>query len=100
MKSVTDEALRKALDAALLPMVKSIGPWGVVDAHWRPDPAGQPVIWLRTRTEIERVALQAQPWVLTQVQIMMTRLSVPYSAVSKARLEVTSLEAEDRLLDG
>lgn len=97
---MTDDALRKAVDAALLPMVASIGPWGVVDAHWLPDREGQPVIWLRTRTEIERVALQAQPWVLTQVQIMMTRLSVPYSAVSRAGLEVTSLEAEAQLLDG
>lgn len=94
------EALRRAVDAAMVPMAASFGGAGVIDAHWLPDRAGEPVVWLRVHTELQRVELQAQPWVLSQVQILMTRLSVPWSVISRLRLEVTSVEAEDDLLDG
>ncbi len=96
---VSDDSLRKAVDAAMLPMVKSIGAWGVEEAHWLPDRSGSPVVWLRTRTELERVALQSQWWLLPQVQILLQRLSVPYAMVVRTRLEVTSAEAEAALFD-
>ena len=94
-----DDSLRKAVDAAILPMVASIGAWGVEEGHWLLDQNGRPVVWLRTRTEIERVALQAQVWLLPQVQIILTRLSVPYSVISRVRVEVTSAEAQSALFD-
>ena len=31
---MTDEATGKAVDAALVPIVASLGPWGVEEAHW------------------------------------------------------------------
>ena len=96
---MTDDALGKAVDAAMLPMVKSIGAWGVDEAHWLPDSDGSPVVWLRTRTEIERVALESQWWLLPQVQILLQRLSVPYASVVRARLQVTSAEAEAQLFE-
>ncbi|MET2011968.1 hypothetical protein ABXJ56_10480 [Microbacterium chocolatum] len=92
-----DAARRRAIDQALLPMVASIGAWGVIDAHWLPAPDGAPVVWLRTRTEIERVALEAQAWVLPQVRIILTRLSVDYASVAATTVQVTSLERQDRL---
>lgn len=61
----------------MVPLAASFGGAGVLDAHWLPDRAGEPVVWLRTRTELERVQLQAQAWVLPQVVMLMTRLSVP-----------------------
>lgn len=97
--TVDETAQRRAIDQALLPMVASIGAWGVVDAHWLPGPDGHPVVWLRTRTEIERVALEAQSWVEAQVRIILTRLSVDYATVARTRIEVTSLKRQRRLFE-
>lgn len=83
----------------MVPMVASFGPWGVVEGHWLPDRDGAPVVWLRTRTEIERVALQSQAWMLPQVQVILARLGVPPQRVLALRLEVTSTEAQTRLFD-
>lgn len=89
----------KAVDAAIRPTVASLGAWGVEEGHWLPDIDGEPVIWLRTRTEIQRVALESQVWLLPEVQIILTRLSVPYSSVARLRLQVTSSERDARLFD-
>jgi len=91
--------MRKSVDAALLPMVASLGGWGVVEAHWLPDRDGSPVIWLRTRTKIEAVALQSQVWLLPQLQVTMTRLGVPHDLVWRLRFEFTSIEAEAGLFE-
>jgi hypothetical protein len=96
---VGDEALRRSVEAAILPLVVSLGPWGVEQGHWLPDRQGKPVLWLSTRTEIERVALQSQVWLLPQVHVLLARVGVPPSDVTRTRLEFTSREAEDRLLD-
>jgi hypothetical protein len=98
--SVEDKARARAIDQALLPMVASLAPWGVVDAHWLAGPDGTPAVWLRTRTEIERVALEAQPWVEAQVRIILTRLSVDYADVARTRIHVTSAERQGDLFDG
>ena len=95
-----DEALRRSVDAAMLPIVASLGPAGVVSAHWLPDRAGEPVVWLRVRDEAARVAVESYPLVLPQVQIVLTRLDVPPEMVLRLRIEVTSAEAEDRLFEG
>ncbi|MEZ5093124.1 hypothetical protein [Nocardioides sp.] len=92
------DQVRRSVDAALVPLVASLGPWGVTDAHWLPDRAGAPVVWLRTRTERERGSLAGQVWLLPQVQVTLTRLSVPHEIVWPLRLELTSYEAEQRLL--
>ncbi len=91
--------MRKAVDAAMLPIVASLGPAGVV-AHWLPDRAGEPVVWVRVKDEASRVAVESYAWVLPQVQIILTRLNVPPEMVMRLRMEVTSAEAEDRLFDG
>ncbi|MDZ5661696.1 hypothetical protein SFC79_07980 [Nocardioides sp. S-58] len=93
------EELRRAADAAMLPVVASLAPAGVLEAHWLPDPAGDPVVWVRVRTEADRVALQSYSWVLPQVQVIMSRLGLPPQQVLALRLEVTSGEAEDRLFE-
>ena len=92
------DAFDKQLEAALLPMVASLGGSGVESAHWLPDRDGRPVVWLRTHTRAQREWLERQAWVLPQVQIIMTRLNVPHSSVWGLRLEITSAEDEDRLL--
>ncbi|NPD06602.1 hypothetical protein HN031_18155 [Nocardioides sp. zg-1308] len=93
------EELRRAADAAMLPVVASLAPAGVLEAHWLPDRAGDPVVWVRVRTEADRVALQSYSWVLPQVQVIMSRLGLPPQQVLALRLEVTSSEAEDRLFE-
>ncbi|MCW2757689.1 MAG: hypothetical protein JWO46_1435 [Nocardioidaceae bacterium] len=93
----SEDAVRRSVDASFTPLVASLGPWGVVDGHWLPDRDGEPVVWIRTRTEIERVALQAQGWLLPQVQVILTRVGVPHSTVWNVRLAFTSVEAEDEL---
>ncbi len=91
------ESLKRSVDAALVPMVASLGSWGVESAHWLPDRAGEPVIWLRTRTQAQRLALQSQVWLLPQVQVTLSRLSVPHAVVWRVRVEITSAEDEARL---
>jgi hypothetical protein len=95
-----EEQLRSAVDAAMLPIVVSLGPAGVISAHWLPDRAGEPVVWVRVKDEASRVAVESYAWVLPQVQTMLTRLNVPPEMVMRLRMEVTSAEAEDRLFDG
>ena len=91
--------MRRGVDAAMLPIVASLAPAGVVSAHWLPDRAGEPVVWVRVQDEAARVAVESYAWVLPQVQIILTRLNVPSEMVLRLRLEVTSAEAEDRLLE-
>jgi hypothetical protein len=95
---VAAEAFDKQLEAALLPMVAALGCGGVESAHWLPDRAGHPVVWLRTHTRAQREHLERQAWVLPQVQVVMTRLAVPHDVVWRLRLEITSAEDEARLL--
>ncbi|HEV2798157.1 MAG TPA: hypothetical protein VGV65_11105 [Nocardioides sp.] len=94
------EHLRPLVDAAMLPVVASLAPAGVLSAHWLPDRAGEPVVWMRVRDEASRVAVESYSWVLPQVQIILTRLAVPPEMVLRLRVEVTSAEAEDRLFEG
>ena len=47
---MTDETLRRAADAAMLPIVTSLAPAGVIGAHWLPDRAGDPE-WRRRNRE-------------------------------------------------
>jgi len=96
---MSPEGVRKAVDAALVPMRASLGGWGVESLHWLPDRDGAPVIWLRTRTQIEAVALQSQVWLLPQLQVTMTRLGVPHDLVWRLRFEFTSAEAEAGLFE-
>ena len=86
------------VEAALLPMVASLGSWGVESGHWLPDREGEPVVWLRTHTVAQRQALTRQPWLIAQVQVILTRLGVPHATVWGLRLELTSLEDEAKLL--
>ncbi len=96
---MNDDQLRRAVDAAMLPIVTSLAPLGVKEAHWLPDRAGDPVVWIRVDTEASRVAVQSYSWVLPQVQIILTRLGLASNKVLALRLEVTSGEAEDRLFE-
>ena len=96
---MTDETLRRAADAAMLPIVTSLAPAGVIDAHWLPDRAGDPVVWIRVQNEASRVAVESYSWVLPQVQVILSRLGLPPEKVMALRLEVTSAEAEDHLFE-
>ncbi len=95
-----DEAqLRRAVDAAMLPIVASLAPAGVREAHWLPDRGGGPVVWIGVETEAGRVAVQSYSWVRPQVQVILARLGLSPEKVLALRLEVTSGEAEGRLFD-
>jgi len=94
---VTDDQLRRAADATMLPIVASLAPAGVIGAHWLPDRAGDPVVWIRVQSEAGRVAVESYSWVLPQVQVMLSRLGLPSEKVLALRLEVTSAEAEGDL---
>jgi len=45
------------------------------------------------------VAVESHAWVRPQVQVILARLGLPPGKVLELRLEVTSVEAEDRLFD-
>ena len=94
---MTDDQLRRAADAAMLPIVASLAPAGVVGAHWLPDRAGDPVVWIQVQSEAARVAVESYSWVLPQVQVILARLGLPPEKVQALRLEVTSAEAEGNL---
>lgn len=83
----------------MVPIVASLAPWGVLEGHWLPDRAGDPVVWIRVGTEIERVLLEAQVWLLPQVRILLARVGLPPQQVMSSRLEVTSTEAQARLFE-
>lgn len=96
---MSEEQLRKAVDAAMLPIVASLAPAGVLEAHWLPDRAGDPVVWIRVDSEASRVAVQSYSWVLPQVQVILARLGLSPEKVMALRMEVTSTETETRLFD-
>ncbi|MCW2735531.1 hypothetical protein [Nocardioides sp.] len=96
---MNEDQLRRAADAAMLPIVASLAPAGVLEAHWLPDRGGDPVVWIRVETEAARVAVQSYSWVLPQVQVILSRLGLAPEKVLALRLEVTSGEAEDRLFE-
>ena len=81
----------------MLPIVTSLAPAGVIGAHWLPDRAGDPVVWIQVQSEAGRVAVESYSWVLPQVQAILSRLGLPPDKVMSLRLEVTSAEAEDHL---
>lgn len=83
----------------MLPIRLSLAPAGVTEVHWLPDAQGDPVVWVRVATEAGRVAVESYPWVLPQVQAVLTRVGLPPDLVLALRLEVTSAEAEARLFD-
>lgn len=97
--SVGEDQLRRAADAAMLPIRASLAPAGVTEVHWLPDTGGDPVVWIRVATEAGRVAVESYAWVLPQVQVVLARVGVPPEKVLALRLEVTSGEAEDRLFE-
>ena len=80
-------------------MVASFGAWGVVSMHWLPDGDDEPVIWLTTRTERERVALESAPWLTGQVAMLLTRAQTPYETLKRLRVMVDSEEGHRLLLD-
>ncbi|SEC91469.1 hypothetical protein SAMN04489844_3245 [Nocardioides exalbidus] len=92
-----EHQLKRSVDAAMLPVVVSLGAVGVLEAHWLPDRRGDPVVWIRVQDEASRVAVESYSWVLPQVQAILARLGLPPTQVLTLRLEVTSGEAEDRL---
>lgn len=96
---MSDDQLRRAADAAMLPIVASLAPAGVVEAHWLPDRSGDPVVWIRVSTEAGRAAVESYSWVLPQVQVILSRLGLAPEKVLALRLEVTSAEAEGHLFD-
>ena len=81
----------------MLPIVTSLAPAGVLEAHWLPDRSGDPVVWIRVGTEAGRVAVESYSWVLPQVQVILSRLGLSPEKVQSLRLEVTSSEAEGQL---
>ena len=83
----------------MLPIVASLAPAGVLKAHWLPDQAGDPVVWIEVGTELSRVQVQSYSWVLPQGQIVLSRRGLAPDKVMALRLEVTSREAENRLFD-
>lgn len=88
----------RKVDIALPTIVASIGAWGVVAAHWLPDVDGNPAVWLTVPTEIQRVQLEAQPWVASQVTMLLMRQNVPYDVTRRMRVFVDSLERQRELL--
>jgi hypothetical protein len=96
---MTDRDVRRAVTAAIVPIVASLAPWGVDEGHWLPDRDGRPVIWLRTVTASQAATLRGQVWLLPQVQITLTRLGVPHEIVWTLRVEVTSSQAQAELFE-
>ena len=92
-----DDGLSRSINAAMVPILASLGCWGVEDGHWLPDRNGAPVLWLRTRTRAEQTRLQSQVWLIPQVQLTLMRLGVPHNVVWPLRVEITSTDAEAEL---
>jgi hypothetical protein len=96
---VIDPDDARKVDIALPTMVLSIGAWGVVASHWLPDVDGNPAVWLTVPTELQRVQLEAEPWVTSQVTMLLMRQNVPYHLTRRMRVFVDSLEGQRELLE-
>jgi hypothetical protein len=94
---MTRARLARSLDAAILPVVNTLRPWGVTDGHCFPGYDGAAVVWLRTDTEAQRADLEEQPWVFTWLQVALAQRCLPHDIAWLLRLEITSQEGEDRL---
>lgn len=88
----------RAVGNALPGIVASLGAWGVVEGHWLPDKSS-PVVFLTTRTEIQRVVLEAAPWLSSQVSLLLARAQVSYGAQQSIRMFIESEEAHQSLGD-
>jgi hypothetical protein len=93
------QPLGRAVGTSLLGLVASLRAWGVTDAHWLPGPTGVPVVWLATGTEAQRLTLEAQGWLPTQVRMLLMRHGVPPEQVSDVRVMFDSQQGRDALLD-
>ncbi len=93
-----DPAFTRQLREASAGMVASLGSWGVVDVHWLPFTDDQPAVWLTTRSEAQRQALEGAAWLEGQVAILLTRAQVPYELLRRLRIFVDSEEGHQRLL--
>lgn len=93
------DARERAADAVITPLVASLGVWGVQQGHWLPARDGSPVLWLQTRTEAQRVALEGQVWLSAQLHVLLQRVGMPPHQVSGVRIEITSAEVEGSLWD-
>lgn len=85
------------LDAGLVTLLASLGPWGVNEVHWLSGADSTLVIWLRTQTKAERARLEAQGWLIFHLHLMLTHAGVPYQLLRSVRAEITSLEDEEFL---
>jgi len=63
-----------------------------------PDRDGTPALWLTTRTEQQRRALETAPWLEGQVAILLARADIPYEVMKRLRVLVDSQEGQERLL--
>jgi len=70
----------------------------VRSGHWLPDRDGTPVLWLTTRTEAQRKALESAAWLEGQVAILLARADIPYEVMKRLRVLVDSEEGQERLL--
>jgi hypothetical protein len=96
---VTDPELARAVEVALPSLVVSLASWGVRSGHWLPDRDGAPVVWLTTRTEQQRTALESAYWLPNQVGVLLMRAQIPHEEMRKLRILVDSEESQQRLLE-
>jgi hypothetical protein len=92
------QPLGREVGTALPGLVASLLSWGVTDAHWLPGPAGAPVLWLETATEAQRHLLEGQPWLATQVRMLLMRHGVPPEAVAGVAVMLDSAQSQATLL--
>ena len=97
---MVDPQVSRSLTEAIPGVLASLGAWGVVSMHWLPDQDDEPVIWLTTRTERERGALESTAWLTGQIAMLLTRASVPWETLKRLRVMVDSEEGHRQLLDG
>jgi hypothetical protein len=95
---VVDPQVARSLKEANTSLLASLGSWGVVAMHWLPDTNGEPAVWLTTRTDAQRAALEAAPWLAGQVTMMLTRAQMPYETLRRIRVLVDSEEGHRLLL--
>ena len=99
---MTDDELRRAADAAMLPIVTSLAPAGVIGAHWLPDRAvevpPEPGIANLRRLLAPEPGDTAAPGQLQQLVRAVAEDRAPDRAYGRGRL-AAYLAAPPRLLD-
>lgn len=98
--STLEAVTRAGAAAAVAPIVRALDRFGVVSAYWFLAYAGEPVIWLVTRSDRDKARVTEQGMFTARVQDLLVAAGVPPELAGQAQVTVESEETVERDFEG